>query len=332
MNEILNQITMDEKRQKKTFKKGTGRIVRHVLFYNLILFAVVFCFTIFQTAGFLMQSPNLTPSDNAMSDFMENLSSSGISSIAGVLIGVGFYILWERKNITGRDIFKSGKKIRPSVFLGFLSLLIMIQLLSSIFSFGMENLFNFFGYTMKSSMEAATESSSTLSMFLYTGIVAPVAEELVYRGFVMRSLEKYGTFFAILFSSVLFGVMHGNLAQIFFAIAAGLVFGYLAMEYSIIWSLLLHILNNLVFSDLLGRFTEHLPEIPANLISYGVLGIFTVTACIFLYKKRKGIRTWMKEHPLSSQYCFWAFTGFWFLLFTILEFVSAFSSLSPVSG
>ena len=330
MNENLDLTNTDEKSRKKMIKKETGKVARRVLFYNLILFAVVFLIMIFQTVGFLLQFPDLEPTAGSEASFMEYLSSSGLSSIASVLIGLVFYFLWERKTLTRREIFKSKKKIRPSIFLGLLALFMMIQLLSSISSFGMESIFQLFGYTMESSVETATEASSTLSMFLYVGVIGPVVEELVYRGFVMRRLEKYGSSFAILFSSVLFGVMHGNLAQIFFAIAAGLILGWLAMEYSIRWSILLHILNNLVFSDLLGRFTEHLPETAANLISYGMMGIFTVIACVFLYKKRGSIRAWLKANPIPRKYCLWAFTGFWFLLFAVLEFIAAFAALTPV--
>lgn len=330
MNENLDLRNSDEKSQRKMVKKETGKAARRVLFYNLILIGVVLLFTIFQSVGFLLQFPDLEPTAQAEASFMERIGSSGISSIAGVLVGVGLYFLWERKAGTHREIFRSKKKMRPLVFLGFLAVFMMVQLLSSVASVGMEGLFQLFGYTMADSAAAATGPSSTLSMFLYVGIAGPVAEELIYRGFVMRRLEKYGSFFAILFSSLLFGIMHGNLAQIFFAAAAGLIFGYLAMEYSIVWSILLHILNNLVFSDLLSRFTEGLPEAAANLISYGIMGIFTVIACVFLYKKKDSIRAWLKANPLPKKYCLWAFTGFWFLLFTVLEFIAAFAALTPV--
>ena len=330
MNENLDLTNTDEKSRKKMVKKETGRVARRVLFYNLILVGVVLLFTIFQSVGFLLHFPDLEPTPQAEASFMEHIGTSGVSSIAGVLVGVGLYFLWERKAGTCREIFRSKKKITPLVFLGFLSVFMMVQLLSSIASVGMEGLFHLFGYTMADSTAAATGPSSTLSMFLYVGLAGPVAEELVYRGFVIRRLEKYGSFFAILFSSLLFGVMHGNLAQIFFAAAAGLIFGYLAMEYSIVWSILLHILNNLVFSDLLGRFTEHLPETAANLISYGMMGIFTVIAWVFLYKKRGSIRAWLKVNPIPRKYCLWAFTGFWFLLFAVLEFIAAFAALTPV--
>lgn len=330
MNENLDLRNSDEKSQRKMVKKETGKVARRVLFYNLILIGVVLLFTIFQSVGFLLQFPDLEPTAQAEASFMERIGSSGISSIAGVLVGVVLYFLWERKAGTHRKIFCSKKKMRPLVFLGFLAVFMMVQLLSSVASVGMEGLFQLFGYTMADSAAAATGPSSTLSMFLYVGIAGPVAEELIYRGFVMRRLEKYGSFFAILFSSLLFGIMHGNLAQIFFAAAAGLIFGYLAMEYSIVWSILLHILNNLVFSDLLSRFTEGLPEAAANLISYGIMGIFTVIACVFLYKKKDSIRAWLKANPLPKKFCLWALTGFWFLLFTVLEFIAAFAALTPV--
>ena len=330
MNENLDLRNSDEKSQRKMVKKETGKVARRVLFYNLILIGVVLLFTIFQSVGFLLQFPDLEPTAQAEASFMERIGSSGVSSIAGVLVGVVLYFLWERKAGTHREIFRFKKKIRPLVFLGLLSVFMMVQLLSSIASVGMEELFHLFGYSMAESAAAATGTSSTLSMFLYVGIAGPVAEELIYRGFVMRRLEKYGSFFAILFSSLLFGIMHGNLAQIFFAAAAGLIFGYLAMEYSIVWSILLHILNNLVFSDLLSRFTEGLPEAAANLISYGIMGIFTVIACVFLYKKKDSIRAWLKANPLPKKFCLWALTGFWFLLFTVLEFIAAFAALTPV--
>ena len=43
-----------------------------------------------------------------------------------------------------------------------------------------------------------------------TAILAPVAEELMFRGWILRSLRPYGKRFAVLGSAVLFGIFHGN--------------------------------------------------------------------------------------------------------------------------
>lgn len=51
---------------------------------------------------------------------------------------------------------------------------------------------NLIRYTAVASEEAASSVSITVSMFLYAAIVGPIVEELIYRGFVLRSFEKYG--------------------------------------------------------------------------------------------------------------------------------------------
>lgn len=126
------------------------------------------------------------------------------------------------------------------------------------------------GYTLAEAAQNATAISGTLPLFLYTALVGPVAEEVVFRGFIMDRLLPYGKGFAIVLSAVLFGVMHGNFLQGLFAFGAGLVFGYVAVEYSLKWSALIHVINNMVFSDLLGRVTKQLPETARSAVEYGI--------------------------------------------------------------
>lgn len=70
MNEKLDLTNSDEKIRKKMIKKETGRVARRVLFYNLILFIVVFIIMIFQTVGFLIQFPDLEPTAGAEASFL----------------------------------------------------------------------------------------------------------------------------------------------------------------------------------------------------------------------------------------------------------------------
>ncbi len=103
----------------------------------------------------------------------------------------------------------------------------------------------------------------------------------------MRRLLGGGKGFAIVLSAVLFGAMHGNFLQGTFAVGAGLVFGYVAVEYSIGWSILIHVLNNLVFSDLLGRLAGALPKTAGAVLEYGVSGFFFLAACVILVKEER---------------------------------------------
>lgn len=92
--------------------------------------------------------------------------------------------------------------------------------------------------------------------FIAIAIMAPIAEEMVFRGAIMRASEhtwigkrmiaangvNWGT---IIFTSLLFAAVHGNPAQMPHAFLIGLLLGWLAYRTgSIIPGILLHFINN----------------------------------------------------------------------------------------
>jgi len=72
------------------------------------------------------------------------------------------------------------------------------------------------------------ESSSAFSwgQFIAVCVMAPVCEEILFRGLVMKKLLPFGDTCAIAVSGVLFGMFHGNFIQMFYAAAGGLCLGY----------------------------------------------------------------------------------------------------------
>ena len=169
--------------------------------------------------------------------------------------------------------------------------------------------------------EAAQAGTSTLSMFIYAGFLGPIAEELVFRGFLMRSLEKHGKVLAIVFTSVLFGLMHTNLVQTIFAAVIGLVLGYTAMEYGIGWSITLHILNNFLFGDMLSKLEDHIPETAANILEYSLLGAFTLLGGYFLVVYRKKILSYIAEHRSLPKTALWVYTAVCSIVFIAITLV-----------
>lgn len=127
-----------------------------------------------------------------------------------------------------------------------------IQVLSSVFSTLVETLLNRWGLTAMQALLQASDMDSSPGMMLYAAVVAPVVEELLFRGAVLQSFRPFGKRFAIVFSALLFGLFHGNLVQIPFAFLVGLVLGYTAVEHSIVWAMVLHFINNGIFSLLLA--------------------------------------------------------------------------------
>ena len=84
---------------------------------------------------------------------------------------------------------------------------------------------------------------------LAIAIGAPIGEEIMFRWGIMGHLLRRNSSVptAILVSAVLFGLMHMNPAQVFFAAAMGIMLGILYWRSgNIIWPIILHVLNNLV--------------------------------------------------------------------------------------
>ncbi len=150
--------------------------------------------------------------------------------------------------------------MRFYAFSFFLAFMMAIQLFNQFFSVSIESFLNVFGYSMAESMEALTEIDDTVSMFFYVVFIGPVAEEIMFRGVVLHSLKKYGKIFAVVISSLAFGLMHGNLYQLLFAFGIGLMLAYITLEYSFKWAVVLHILNNLIFGEFILFLTKRFSE------------------------------------------------------------------------
>lgn len=74
-------------------------------------------------------------------------------------------------------------------------------------------------------------------MFFFVGLLAPVCEEIVFRGVLYTGFRKNGTpMQAILWTAVLFGLFHMNLNQMIYATVLGIAFGLLREATGNIWA------------------------------------------------------------------------------------------------
>lgn len=81
--------------------------------------------------------------------------------------------------------------------------------------------------------------------FIQLAVLAPIFEELWFRGLVLESLRPYGNGFAIFISAVLFGLTHSNFEQFFYATALGVFLGYIAVSTrSIVTTTIMHAMFN----------------------------------------------------------------------------------------
>lgn len=84
--------------------------------------------------------------------------------------------------------------------------------------------------------------------FITTVIVAPLSEEVLFRGLILGELTKcFNVHIAIILQAVLFGVMHGNIIWATIAFLSAVLYGYFVKKYkSIFTSVLGHMSVNLL--------------------------------------------------------------------------------------
>ena len=84
--------------------------------------------------------------------------------------------------------------------------------------------------------------------FLSAVIAAPILEEYLCRGIILRSLQdSYSPTKALIVSSIFFGLIHLEPAAIVYATGTGLILGWVTIKsHSIGASILIHMMNNLL--------------------------------------------------------------------------------------
>lgn len=101
-------------------------------------------------------------------------------------------------------------------------------------------------------------SSPKWIQFVGLGILAPVMEELMYRGMLLRRMrETLPAGMALVFTSVFFGISHGNFVQFLFAAFLGALLGYSYEKVrSVHVPILLHVVINLtsILTTWMGLF------------------------------------------------------------------------------
>ena len=100
-------------------------------------------------------------------------------------------------------------------------------------------------------IQTLINSSDILLNLIIISIIGPIFEELLFRKLLIDRTIKYGAKISIILSATLFGLMHGNLNQFFYAFLLGGFFSYIYIKTGkIIYPILLHICLNLMGSVL----------------------------------------------------------------------------------
>lgn len=242
----------------------------------------------------------------AAGDFSGSLDWGRINSnawgyIASILVGFAILDAWKGSNFWKQEVLAKEAPMKGRTFLCMLCFCMGAQMVNSLWITLLELGLQPFGKSLMPILEAVAGDTDSFSMFLYASILAPVWEEILFRGYVLRTLRPFGKRFAVLGSALLFGLFHGNLLQTPYAVLMGLVLGYLTVEYSIHWAVLLHLFNNLVLADLLTRLTVRWSELAFGTLNLVLFGGGALVSLVILIRNRAEIRTYRRSEWMDRR-------------------------------
>lgn len=261
------ELTAAEKKDiRHYYTKLSLILIMLVLFFNFVNDGMHILMSAIIGNGFdsesISQGKKIFASDPVLTAIM-SYGFPCLADIAALITGLSITRMDMKKHLSltgfdGKDVFNyTSAAIGLSTIASFVSLILSAAILA-------------FKNTGKdiSSINPAQAAEQLIGnsplwldilIYLYICLIGPILEELVFRGVLLEGLRKYGNVFAIIMSSVMFGLFHQRMIQCVSAIAFGLVLGAAAVKTrSLLPSIFIHILNNTLSAILMvsARFVD----------------------------------------------------------------------------
>lgn len=176
------------------------------------------------------------------SKFLSTFLIQGIVMLAMPIFLYSAFITKNTKQTLKDFGFKkiTGKVLIYSICLGFVLFFINNYVADIFYS-----ILSILGYD--NSINVSLTVNTDIGIELMLSAIAPgLCEEVLHRGMFMRGSKKCGyTKYGLLFSSLLFGLMHLNIQQFFYAMILGFLMGIVVIvSDSIFPAIIIHFMNN----------------------------------------------------------------------------------------
>ena len=156
------------------------------------------------------------------------------------------YFLFRNNNLVSLDETEEpSSRFSLPVFLHFFLIFCGVQWISSLLTIPLVLLFQKMGLDLSySEMAAKGGALNDIPMLVYTILIAPIVEELVFRGVFYKRFKAFGSFFTAFACSLFFALIHSNFLQFIPAFMMGFVLFAIRDKYGLRYSILLHLTNN----------------------------------------------------------------------------------------
>ena len=242
--EIDPQNEFYQEDMEESFKKDITSIGRRLIAYMLVFFFF---------AAAAQQAAN-----QEATNIEEFYDIWGVGLFIAALLSLLIWAL--SKKFPMKRIYEhvAPRKMNIQSFAMLSASLFGVRFISKFILAGIEKVLLEMGIPATLVVNTSEDITTSIIFVLYLGVLAPVVEEFIFRGFIGYRLERYGKVFTILFTSLLFSLFHANIPQGVFTFMAGIVFAYVALEYGFQWAVAFHMINNFLFAVVVDIYLEQM--------------------------------------------------------------------------
>ncbi len=212
----------------------------------------------------------------------------GLGYVFNIVVQIGLlfclsifmFSLLQKEKIKTTFTFYGYKKISwKAVLIAFIMGVVVFLLNIFVASF-FDIILALFGYKF-----SAGESVTQYPVYMlfvnlfFTALLPAICEETAHRGMLLKTSQVWGQKKAIIISSVLFGLLHCNIEQFFYATIIGVFVGYVSILCDSIYpAMIIHFMNNALsvfmgFSSVNGTWMAKIVNTVAGFAYNGIVGI-----------------------------------------------------------
>ncbi|EHJ02209.1 Abortive infection protein [Clostridium sp. DL-VIII] len=288
-NEFQQEIEEERSTLRQDIKKTGGNCAKILLILAIstygIEFAVIFIIKLINIILSIITKGNF----NIISHFSkdaENFLVGYLPCIIGDIIAIIIAMNTTKIKIK-QEIFSKNRSTKLFVLLGTASSIGVGMISNTIYSL-YAIILNELKITIPTPDFTFPSQTVYLILFLtYVCLVGPILEEIIFRGFILKSMQRYGNLTAIIVSSILFSMFHLNLVQFINPILMGIILAFIATKSkSIVPSIIVHVFNNTINFAITGISLLNMPIVDVLVgVIYFLIGIAALLLFVNMYKE-----------------------------------------------
>lgn len=264
----LDPAPEEHRKIKRFYSIGGWCVMGEFFVSNIFMMIVMFILEM------VLKSQNSGAGEDAINSYMSsssilaglNMLAFMISNILFSFVGLKMANIPKTQLVRTRD-FGFGKALEYCLIGGFL------WIISIFVSSGIEDIFSHYGHTTNvMDMDGVGVTGVGFAvMMIYQCVIAPITEEIFFRGMLLRVFSRANQRFAVFATAFFFGLGHHNVPQFVLAFLIGIFLAHITLKHnSVIPAIIVHI------------FINTMSGVVSNVEEYFGFGGIIVAECVIL--------------------------------------------------